>query len=337
MIEPEETTGGATSEVAVKTPVKKTSTPRKQSGKKAKKENDDEPTTPTALPKKKATPKAKKGAVEAGENGEVADATPTTETKPKSSSKKRGSKAAEGAEGAEETPTKKAKVDAKITNTTAKRAKAPANKFPESHADFNEQDKFLYDQRKAGKSFDEIAPLWTAITGTTPGKDVLRKRFAKLAAIGKDWEAGHVRPCVLFFSFLLSLTLPVQNVSLMIFQVQKMTVIKLAVEAELATAAKKAEAQKWTTISERMKTEGLDTYKPAAIMTKFDQLQKKGLVDAQGVYIGTDDVVADAGPATAVSGVTNGVANGIKAASEGPETLQVEEDANGEGEDMEED
>jgi hypothetical protein len=93
-----------------------------------------------------------------------------------------------------------------------------------------------------------------------------------------------------------------------------MLVIKTKVDAEVAAAIKKLENEKWGLIAARMKEDGTDTYKSAAVQNKFGQLQKKGLIDAKGNYIGAD------------------AANSIKTASEELENLQVEPDAEGENE-----
>lgn len=184
-----EATDTASSNVVVTTAVSRK--PLAKTTKQENNEDSDEPTTPTTLSKKKLTPEAKKGAAatKAAENGEVA-------TEPKSSGKKRGGvKTKVG----DHTPTKKQKVEGKATDGTAKRAKAPANKFPESQSEFSPQDKLIYEMRKAGKNFDEIAPHWTAMTGIPPGKDLLRKRYSRLAAVGKDWQVADVSFYLLTF------------------------------------------------------------------------------------------------------------------------------------------
>jgi hypothetical protein len=91
-----------------------------------------------------------------------------------------------------------------------------------------------------------------------------------------------------------------------------MLIIKTKVDAEVAAAIKKLENEKWVLIAARMTEDGTDTYKSAAVQTKFDQLKKKGLIDAKGNYIGAD------------------AANSIKTASEELENLQVDSDAESE-------
>lgn len=104
--------------------------------------------------------------------------TPATNGAAKSSAKKRASfKAAEG-----ETPTKKTKAAGET------RAKAPAVKFPECWAEFVEEDKLIVNMRKAGKAWPEIEAAFAELTGKTPGKDSIRKRYPKLEAVSQDFK-----------------------------------------------------------------------------------------------------------------------------------------------------
>ena len=59
----------------------------------------------------------------------------------------------------------------------------------------------LVRMRKEGKGWDEIEKAWTVVTGTVPGKDVLRKKETKLRALAVEWKAGDVRFSYLFFDF----------------------------------------------------------------------------------------------------------------------------------------
>ncbi|KAK2624524.1 hypothetical protein QTJ16_006474 [Diplocarpon rosae] len=149
----------------------------------------DEPTTPKAAAPKKRTVKKKADPVTPGAEDEDAGmlaATPTSKFATKSSVKKRvAAKAAD-----DETPTKKAKATA--GDMSGKRAKATAEKFPESWSDFSEQDKLIVNMKKSGKPWPEIESAWTKITGVTPGKDSIRKRFAKLEAVAVEFDEDDV-------------------------------------------------------------------------------------------------------------------------------------------------
>ncbi|CAL3971448.1 unnamed protein product [Diplocarpon coronariae] len=202
----EPTEGGA----EITTPAKPVKKPRKTPVKKENvkpatcKEGEeagsaDEPTTPKAAAPKKRAPKKKADPVTPGTPGEDADmmaTTPPGRGATKSSVKKRAAvKAAD-----DETPTKKAKAAA--GDISGKRTKTAAERFPESWSDFSEQDKLIVNMKKSGKPWPEIESAWTAITRVAPGKDSLRKRFAKLAAVAVEFDEDDVGSAYLLLPLL---------------------------------------------------------------------------------------------------------------------------------------
>lgn len=74
----------------------------------------------------------------------------------------------------------------------AEQKKAYKATNPTTYEEFSEAQRYLYDERKAGKSWEELNPGWERITGEKPGRDVLRKRYAKLAAIATEWTSEDV-------------------------------------------------------------------------------------------------------------------------------------------------
>ena len=125
---------------------------------------------------------------------------PATNGGAKSSGKKRGpAKAANG-----ETPTKKAKA----TNGDTPAKRGGGTKFPECWAEFCEEDKLIVNMRRDGKKWEEIEPAWTKITGTVPGKDSLRKRWAKLEAVAQDFNDADVSSFMLFLDLYLKYSSP---------------------------------------------------------------------------------------------------------------------------------
>lgn len=107
-----------------------------------------------------------------------------------------------------ETPTKKRKAkaspdgDAETPSKTPKSASKATprarGQFPQGFDEFTDGDKLLVRMKKEGKNWEEIEPAWTAVTGQKPGKDVLRKREAKLRALAIEWKAGDVCLPLLF-------------------------------------------------------------------------------------------------------------------------------------------
>lgn len=86
--------------------------------------------------------------------------------------------------------------------TPVKNPKGKANKFPESWDEFSEGDKLIVNLRKEGKKWDEVEKAWINVTGEVPGKDVLRKREAKLRAVAVEFKAGDVSSPSLSIIFL---------------------------------------------------------------------------------------------------------------------------------------
>ncbi|KAH8809128.1 hypothetical protein F5884DRAFT_901264 [Xylogone sp. PMI_703] len=211
-------------------------TPKK--GKKAvKKEEADDDHLATPTPKARKTPKGKaagKAKVKAEDDDAAGPPTPASEGAA-TSGKRRGSKAVDG-----ETPTKK-----------ARNAK---EKFPQSQAEFSAGDRLIIFMRKDGKPWPEIEEAWSQVTSTKPGKDVIRKRHAKLLTVAQEWKAGDA---------------------------QKLTVAKQQFE-------KKMEREKWAEIAKIMVANGADEYKPTAVEKKWETLVKQKLVDDAGNYVGDD-------------------------------------------------
>ncbi|RFU28466.1 hypothetical protein B7463_g7892, partial [Scytalidium lignicola] len=236
-------------------------TPSKKGKKAVKKEGvtngDDKMATPTSktkrTPKGKATGKAK---VKVEGNNTPDPATPGGEGVA-TSGKRRGSKAVDG-----ETPTKKVRKPAAVKD-----------KLPESQAEFSEGDRLLIAMKKENKPWPEIQDAWTNVTGIVPGKDVLRKRYAKLLAVAQDWKEGDA---------------------------QKLAIAKQQVEETLTATFKKMEREKWADIAKVMIAAGADEYKPAAVEKKWDTLVKQKLVDAAGNYAGADAYAVNGGNSMAV-------------------------------------
>ncbi|KAJ5042093.1 uncharacterized protein L3040_004651 [Drepanopeziza brunnea f. sp. 'multigermtubi'] len=204
----------------------------------------EEPTTPKATAPKKKAPKKKP--VTPGADKDVEMAAPATNGITKSAVKKRA--AAKVADG--ETPTKKAKATPKL--------KAGGVKFPESWAEFSEEDKLIVNMRKSGKSWTEIEAAWTVLTGRKPGTDTTRKRFAKLEPVAQDFKNED---------------LP------LICKVKK--VIDLEIEASI----KKITVEGWVKIASQVKQAGGGDYKGTAVERKFAHMKKTGVVDDDGNYI----------------------------------------------------
>ena len=122
------------------------------------------------------------------------------------SAKKRSAAAKAKDDTSAEVPTKKRKTATPKAKTAAAAAAATTPKstskgkpikVPESYDEFSASDKLLVNLRKEGKGWEEVEKAWTALTGVVPGKDVLRKREAKLRPLAVEWKAGDVS-----FSFL---------------------------------------------------------------------------------------------------------------------------------------
>jgi hypothetical protein len=111
-------------------------------------------------------------------------------TAPKSSVK-RGA-----AEVGNETPSKKPKA-------TPKTPAAAKVGFPTCWEEFADEDKMIVNMRRDKVAWPEIEAEWEKMTGSKPGKDVLRKKYAKLEAVATIFAPGDViiRP----YSFLDSL------------------------------------------------------------------------------------------------------------------------------------
>jgi len=145
----------------------------------------ESPTTPIAvLPVKKRTAAAKAKDDTSAEVPTKKRKTATPKTK------------AAAANGEASTPTPKAKAAAAAA-TPKSTSKGKPIKVPESYDEFSASDKVLVHLRKEGKGWEEVEKAWTALTGVVPGKDVLRKREAKLRPLAVEWKAGDVS-----FSFL---------------------------------------------------------------------------------------------------------------------------------------
>ncbi|OWP02151.1 hypothetical protein B2J93_3583 [Marssonina coronariae] len=270
----EPTEGGA----EITTPAKPVKKPRKTPVKKENvkpatcKEGEeagsaDEPTTPKAAAPKKRAPKKKADPVTPGTPGEDADmmaTTPPGRGATKSSVKKRAAvKAAD-----DETPTKKAKAAA--GDISGKRTKTAAERFPESWSDFSEQDKLIVNMKKSGKPWPEIESAWTAITRVAPGKDSLRKRFAKLAAVAVEFDEDDLPK---------------------IAAAKKMAEQETAAALEKmkqdqASALKKLNNEKWAKIAEHVKDAGGQEYTALMMERKWTSMDKNKQLDGNGDYIG---------------------------------------------------
>ncbi|KAH7370451.1 hypothetical protein BKA65DRAFT_562180 [Rhexocercosporidium sp. MPI-PUGE-AT-0058] len=268
-----------------KTPVKKENVKPKE-GEDA---NAEEPTTPKAAAPKKRGPAKKKSdatpvtpATPTGaENGDVGMTTPATNGATKSSGKKRGqAKAAVG-----ETPTKKSKAAA--GDTPAKRA--GGTKFPECWAEFCAEDKLIVNMRREGKKWEEIEPAWTALTGSVPGKDSLRKRFAKLEAVAQDFNDDDLPKLVAAKKAIDADFIAIKDQ----MQVNQAAALK-KMKDDQANALKKQEAEKWAKISKHIKTAGGSEYKAFLIEKKWKALEKSGEIDANGNLPGVADAEEEA-------------------------------------------
>lgn len=155
------------------TPTKKKS----KNGNKGEVDADDDDIMTTPTPKSKQTPKGKS----AGKIKADLDESATPESTPggesvTASGRKRVAKTADG-----DTPSKK-----------TRKPRAVQDKFPESQAEFSDGDRLILFMKRQSKSWPEIQEAWTNVTGVVPGKDVLRKRYAKLLAVAQDWKEGDV-------------------------------------------------------------------------------------------------------------------------------------------------
>ncbi|KAK0112838.1 hypothetical protein ONS95_014566 [Cadophora gregata] len=273
----------ATHDAEAETPTKTAKKPRKPAVKKEKpapREGEEatgdaeEPTTPkAAAPKKRGPAKKKADATPAtpngAENGDVEMTTPATNGAPKSAGKKRGpTKAANG-----ETPTKKAKA----TNGDTPAKRAAGTKFPECWAEFCEEDKLIVNMRRQGKKWEEIEPAWTEITGTVPGKDSLRKRFAKLEAVAQDFNEADL-PKLVAAKKSIDADFIALKEQMQIDQAAALEKMK----NDQINALKKQETAMWGKISEHIKTAGGDDYKAFLLEKKWKALEKSGEIDANG-------------------------------------------------------
>ncbi|PVH83636.1 hypothetical protein DL98DRAFT_652444 [Cadophora sp. DSE1049] len=274
----------ATGDADADTPTKATKKPRKPAVKKEKPAPKDgeeasgdaeEPTTPKAAASKKRGPAKKK--VDAtpatpnggGENGDVEMTTPATNGVPKSSGKKRGpAKATNG-----ETPTKKTKA----TNGDTPAKRGAGTKFPECWAEFCEEDKLIVNMRRQGKKWEEIEPAWTEITGVVPGKDSLRKRWAKLEAVAQDFNDADIPKLVAAKKAIDADFIALKDQ----MQVEQAAALE-KMKNDQANALKKQEAAMWGKISEHIKAAGGDEYKAFLLEKKWKALEKSGEIDANG-------------------------------------------------------
>lgn len=138
-----------------------------------------EPTTPKPVTKRGRPTKAKVPATP-NEDGEA------PATAPKSSAKRGAAKTADG-----ETPSKKPKAAPK----TPKAAAAPKAGFPTCWEEFSEEDKLIVTMRRDKAAWQEIEAALEKITGNKPGKDVTRKKYAKLEAVATIFAPGDVSLC----------------------------------------------------------------------------------------------------------------------------------------------
>ncbi|KAL2071137.1 hypothetical protein VTL71DRAFT_12372 [Oculimacula yallundae] len=187
---------------------------------------------------------------------------PTSTSMPSTTTKKRGpTKAADG-----EIPSKKSKA---ADTTGVKRSQPP--RIPECWAEFKPEDKLIVNMRREGKKWDEIEPAWTAITGTTPGKDSLRKKYAKLEAVAQDFNGGDL-------SRLVAAKKAIDaefNAYREELEEEHIAAMKKLL-AEQETALKKQESKKWGKISNRIKTAGGEEYKAIMIEKKWKAMEKNG-------------------------------------------------------------
>jgi hypothetical protein len=99
------------------------------------------------------------------------------------------------------TPKKRATPAKAEGETPAKKAKpAPKGSFPTCWDDFSEEDKLIVTMRRAGSAWTVIETEWEKITKRNPGKDVIRKRFARLEAVAQVFKVGDVSLAFLFLS-----------------------------------------------------------------------------------------------------------------------------------------
>lgn len=204
-----------------------------------------EPTTPKPVTKRGRPTKAKVPATP-NEDGEA------PATAPKSSAKRGAAKTADG-----ETPSKKPKAAPK----TPKAAAAPKAGFPTCWEEFSEEDKLIVTMRRDKAAWQEIEAALEKITGNKPGKDVTRKKYAKLEAVATIFAPGDSA---------------------------RLAAAKVTIEGQIAESIKQLNLTKWAKIAEEMKNNGAGVYKTAALEKKFDNMVKNDEVDASGNYIGPD-------------------------------------------------
>lgn len=80
-------------------------------------------------------------------------------------------------------------------------------------------------------------------------------------------------------------------------QARKLAQFKVTVEAELAAAFKKLEAEKWIKMAEMFKAAGSE-YSSPGLQKKWEMMVKKGEVDPKGNYVGGDAEVSEAAEAS---------------------------------------
>ena len=102
---------------------------------------------------------------------------------------------------ATKTPKKRATPAKADGETPAKKPKvAPkGSSFPTCWDEFSEEDRLIVTMRRAGTAWPAIETEWEKITKRNPGKDVIRKRFARLDAVAQVFKVGDVSLTPLFF------------------------------------------------------------------------------------------------------------------------------------------
>lgn len=211
-----------------------------------------EPTTPKPTAKRGRPAKAKTPATP-NEDGEA------PATAPKSTTKRGAAKAADG-----ETPSKKQKAAPKAPKAAA----APKAGFPTCWEEFSEEDKLIVTMRRDKAAWTDIEAALEKITGNKPGKDVTRKKYAKLEAIATIFAPGDVSVPLLPFPQARLLTIRSQSA--------RLAAAKITVEGQITESIKQLNLTKWTKIAEEMKNNGAGVYKAAALEKKYDNMAKNG-------------------------------------------------------------
>jgi hypothetical protein len=114
--------------------------------------------------------------------------TPVTDhdAAPKLSAKKRAATQTAGGEASTK------RLRATTTTKPIKAGGVGKTPFPTCWEEFGEDDRLIVTMRRAKSSWSEIEAAWEKLTSNKPGKDVIRKKYAKLEAIATIFAPGDV-------------------------------------------------------------------------------------------------------------------------------------------------